>query len=663
MAHLTLVLDNREVRKFVLNRGVTTIGRAQENDIVINNLALSRRHAQVEFKAGRFEIVDLQSQNGVFVNQEKLRGPRVLEDKDSVTLGTYQFVFTGSEDSEPEVRARPGRAPGGPKPVVRPPTEPEIEEESEPENEVPLLVLKYNDVELQRFALQNAVCLIGRAKECDLQVAERRLSRKHCEIHSGNGRYVLKDLGSQNGTYVNRRRIRGTHELRHGDVLNFAEYSVLFLADLSAYAGPDADARPAGRPSAEPGVEKLETMMPPAYRDDSAPRPEDPIRPSDLEEDPDDPPAPVSPRPRPARDEPLHDPLIKSPAEARAQRKGQVRAIREGRRDVPSPREEEDDSHSRAETPIPRKTQPPPGRERISAPPPEKPERKSEPAPKKRENRWGDARRVDEERRPERPSERPERPSERPEERRAARPSEPLRREEKRPSEPARRADERRSRAPEDNAMLRAGGIRVEPAAKRRAEERPRDEIVDVPDDESPERDDALNDWYQARGERSEMFEAPDEPVEPQDLDDADDLAGDGEEPSELIPRGRSSVSRVLSTMMVDKRELDTNLRGPKTKQRKFYVDVRHGDKVIYSGPLTQSVTILGTDREADIQLKGRYVAGRHSLFVRVRDSLLLVRLGSSSAARVNGLPKLQAFLKSGDTIQIDETTIKLSED
>ena len=45
--------------------------------------------------------------------------------------------------------------------MVRPPTEPEIEDESEAENEVPLLVLKYNDVELQRFALQNAVCLIG----------------------------------------------------------------------------------------------------------------------------------------------------------------------------------------------------------------------------------------------------------------------------------------------------------------------------------------------------------------------------------------------------------------------------------------------------------------------------------------------------------------------
>jgi pSer/pThr/pTyr-binding forkhead associated (FHA) protein len=78
---------------------------------------------------------------------------------------------------------------------------------------------------------------------------------------------------------------------------------------------------------------------------------------------------------------------------------------------------------------------------------------------------------------------------------------------------------------------------------------------------------------------------------------------------------------------------------------------------------LNQQVTILGTDKEADIQLKGRFVAGRHSLLVRVHDSLLLVRLGSSSAARVNGLPKLQAFVKTGDQIQIDETTIKITED
>ena len=87
VAHLTLLLDGREVRKFILNRGVTTIGRGQDNDIVINNLALSRRHANVELKGGRYEVVDLQSQNGVFVNSERIRQPRELQDRDAITLG------------------------------------------------------------------------------------------------------------------------------------------------------------------------------------------------------------------------------------------------------------------------------------------------------------------------------------------------------------------------------------------------------------------------------------------------------------------------------------------------------------------------------------------------------------------------------------------------
>ena len=98
MAHLTLLLDNREVRKFVLNRGVTTIGRAQDNDIVINNLALSRRHAQVEFKGGRFEVVDLQSQNGVYVNQERVERAQ-LRHGDELQIGKFRLVFFERTDA------------------------------------------------------------------------------------------------------------------------------------------------------------------------------------------------------------------------------------------------------------------------------------------------------------------------------------------------------------------------------------------------------------------------------------------------------------------------------------------------------------------------------------------------------------------------------------
>lgn len=165
-------------------------------------------------------------------------------------------------------------------------------------------------------------------------------------------------------------------------------------------------------------------------------------------------------------------------------------------------------------------------------------------------------------------------------------------------------------------------------------------EPVDVPDmkGDAPRPDPSLDDWYGSR-----------------DKDEFED------EPSVLLERSKSSMSQLLSTMMVDKRELDRNLEVARRKRR-FAVEVRWGDEVLFEGPLENEVTVLGTDRESDLPLRGRYVAGRHSLLVRVRDSLLLVRLGSSSAARVNGLPRLQAFLKSGDVIQIDETSITVTE-
>ena len=238
VAHLTLVLQGREVRKFVLNATRTTIGRARENDIVINNIALSRRHAEVHAKNGKFEVRDLGSQNGVYVNGERIAEPRLLADADSVTLGTYHFVYCAGQSGDPDILSA--------RPVSRmevtieaaPPAVPDVFRSNDP---TPLLVLKYNDVELQRFPLRGRYCQIGRSNACDIQIPERRLSRKHCQIAREAHRVVVEDLGSQNGTFVNRRKVERPQALAHGDVLNFAEYCVLFLADSTTYDGPDAD--------------------------------------------------------------------------------------------------------------------------------------------------------------------------------------------------------------------------------------------------------------------------------------------------------------------------------------------------------------------------------------------------------------------------------------
>ncbi|RMG12843.1 MAG: FHA domain-containing protein [Planctomycetota bacterium] len=69
---------------------------------------------------------------------------------------------------------------------------------------------------------------IGRSKERDLTIPSQRVSRQHAEIVWKQGRAVLRDLGSQNGTLVNGKRIKGEHSLRDGDELEFGPFLCTF---------------------------------------------------------------------------------------------------------------------------------------------------------------------------------------------------------------------------------------------------------------------------------------------------------------------------------------------------------------------------------------------------------------------------------------------------
>jgi hypothetical protein len=60
------------------------------------------------------------------------------------------------------------------------------------------------------------VTLIGRSRRCDIVLPDPNVSRQHAEVRCDGGEYVLRDLGSTNGTRVNRRDVRQA-VLRHGD--------------------------------------------------------------------------------------------------------------------------------------------------------------------------------------------------------------------------------------------------------------------------------------------------------------------------------------------------------------------------------------------------------------------------------------------------------------
>jgi hypothetical protein len=76
----------------IIRRPVTTIGRALDNDVIIDSAEVSRHHGRIEFRDGVFRIIDLGSTNGTGVNGRPAHNTP-LNHGDRVTLGTVALEF------------------------------------------------------------------------------------------------------------------------------------------------------------------------------------------------------------------------------------------------------------------------------------------------------------------------------------------------------------------------------------------------------------------------------------------------------------------------------------------------------------------------------------------------------------------------------------------
>jgi len=76
--------------------------------------------------------------------------------------------------------------------------------------------------------LGDEVVTVGRGQESDIFLDDVTVSRKHAEIVHGDGGYRIRDVGSLNGTYVNRVRVDAV-DLRNGDEIQVGKYRFRFV--------------------------------------------------------------------------------------------------------------------------------------------------------------------------------------------------------------------------------------------------------------------------------------------------------------------------------------------------------------------------------------------------------------------------------------------------
>jgi pSer/pThr/pTyr-binding forkhead associated (FHA) protein len=193
VAEVVVDYGGKEVLRVPLKGPSMTIGRDPQCDLHLDNRALSRRHAMIEKRGAAIWVKDLKSQNGTFVNGERVTDVgQALNGGDTIEVGRYQVRIEGVEEAR---------------------------------NDTPVLTLDGPEGR-HRFAMVGDEIILGRAPSCDIAIGHKSISRRHLRIALEGGQFLAEDLGSQNGTRINNRRINGPTPFKVGDKVQMSEFTI-----------------------------------------------------------------------------------------------------------------------------------------------------------------------------------------------------------------------------------------------------------------------------------------------------------------------------------------------------------------------------------------------------------------------------------------------------
>ncbi|HVX89915.1 MAG TPA: FHA domain-containing protein [Gemmatimonadales bacterium] len=308
-------------REYAIGQGRATIGRDADCDVVIESKSVSRKHAEIMGTDKGYLLVDL-STNGTFVNGQKIAGQQVLARADVIRVGDADLRFYadppkgGGQPAAPASASAPAPAPASAAAPAATPKAPEQALRETAPNKppappppgpapAPAAAARLNDTmhgtpaaapppgplasilvrsgakKGQRIPIRVPVVNIGRAEYNDIVLAEESVSTQHAKLQRREGVWILVDLGSTNGTFVDGEKVSGETPVAPGSTIRFGDASVVFEPDDDALgigkggagtkvmgalnvppAAPKAAPAPAAAPAAKPAARPAETSAP-----------------------------------------------------------------------------------------------------------------------------------------------------------------------------------------------------------------------------------------------------------------------------------------------------------------------------------------------------------------------------------------------------------------
>ena len=237
------VVSLTDGREYAIAGASLVFGRDATCDVVVSGKDVSRRHAEIVQTPKGYLVVD-SSTNGTFVNEVRIEGQRLLARADVIRIGDENFRFY----ADAAAQANPNPGPAASTPPAVPPTNPSSppavptpavppagagERLKQTMHGAPAPVLanflvRSGALKGQRLVVKTPVANIGRADYNDLMIPDESVSTSHAKLQRREGVWVLVDLDSTNGTFVDGERVKGETPLSPGVTVRFGDISLVF---------------------------------------------------------------------------------------------------------------------------------------------------------------------------------------------------------------------------------------------------------------------------------------------------------------------------------------------------------------------------------------------------------------------------------------------------
>jgi len=228
MPEIVVKFEERVIERVVTEKKRISIGRTPDNDIVLDNRGVSRKHAQIEFNNNSALIIDNESLNGTFVNNRKIT-EEVLKDNDVINIGKFTLLYhQDAPKEELQAASLEGTM------VLKTKKHKGLLEKDRLAAEITSragtsVLLGEAGTEIGEFRLIRPVTTLGRADFADVKAKGFFLSGLQAKIIREPDGFYLVNLGRRGKTRLNGEAVSDKQSLKNDDLIQVGKSVFRYL--------------------------------------------------------------------------------------------------------------------------------------------------------------------------------------------------------------------------------------------------------------------------------------------------------------------------------------------------------------------------------------------------------------------------------------------------